>query len=53
MTDIASGRVHFLQDNIVKAIKRAITIDTICSGTMKEIFGKLLEDETIKSKVDE
>lgn len=50
MSDIAKGRAQFLQDEVVKAIKIARL--TMSEGDVKEIFGYLMDDATINSKVN-
>lgn len=50
MSEIAKGRAEFLQDGIVRAIKKAKNIDTLSDGAVKEIFSELLDDATINAK---
>ena len=49
---MGKGRAEFLQQEIVKAIKRARKIDVLSEGGVKEIFGKLLDDYTINFQVN-
>ena len=51
MSNIAKGRVEFLQTEVVEAILRASEIDTLSTGGVKNIFGKLLSDPTINLKL--
>lgn len=49
MSNIATGRVKYLQREIVEAIKRTRANDTLSKGNVEEIFGNQLKDPTIKS----
>ncbi len=47
-----TGRVMFLQKGIIEAIRRAQNNDTLSKGGVEDIFGNLLKDVTIKSKLE-
>ena len=51
MSNIAKGRVEYLQREIAEAIKRAYDIDTLSKGGVENIFGNLLRDPAIEMKL--
>ena len=53
MSTICAGRVKFLEKEIVKAIRVARAVDYLNDGSLGHIFDKLLEDPTIKQRLDE
>ncbi len=48
---MGKGRIEYLQAEIVEAIKRAQANNTLSKGGVEDIFGVLLKDVTIQTKL--